>query len=271
MNHRSTLGRRDFLKLFLAGSTVLAAHAFSLQTVFADGLMPVPCSLMLHSRHHRVLPQILDYVREQGYEGITYAEFEAALMGRFTLPARPFLLSIDDLAMARGLPSFDHFARMKETLVNYSFKATFGVITRPDVPQDDALWAEVARWPSQGMALECHTAYHSNLDNPNFETEDYAAEIIEPTRQMQERLGCVVRALITPYGSGYNYQTNLLNPQVVDAARGAGLRFIVGISAGRTPISVPVRRSSLIYLGRIQPYGEGQDAAYDALWQIGRW
>jgi len=267
----SSLKRRDFLKLLAVSGIVFTAQALPFQAALADEAIPMPTSLMLHSRHHRIFPQILDYLTEEGYIGITYRDLENALFGRFSLPEKPILISIDDLCMAQGNPSFEHFASMKNTLVNYGFRGTFGIITRPDCPQDDSRWAEITTWLRDGIALESHTAYHSNLDNPNFDDDDYIAEIVTSAQTIHERTGSDVRALITPYGSGYNYQSDRVNPWVMAACRHAGLRFIVGISEGREALAMRPRPRDVFYVGRIQPWGENEVVIADSIQQIGEW
>ena len=262
------INRRQFLKLTGA---VLLASILTPGRASGSGAEPVsvPPSLMLHSRHRWRLEAILVGLRRGGFEGVTYADLEGALLGQLALPARPVLITIDDVCPARGSPSFAYFAAMKDLLVEYGFKATFSVITRPDVPHDDAAWDQLASWLQDGIRLETHTAYHSNLDNPTFAAGDYEEEIGGSAALIRARTGCDVRALILPYGSGHYAQTGKTNPRIVAACQQAGLRFVVGITGGRTPLPVDIAPDEVLYVGRVGP-GVSDDA-WGALYELAHW
>lgn len=252
MQPQHKLNRRTFLKLALVGGLSLGlSSAFPVSAApLETSVIPIPPSLMLHSRHHKQFPELLDYLVNRGYEGITYDTFYRAALGELALPARPFLLSIDDLSMTKGNPAFKVFRKMKNTLDHYNFKATFGIITRPDVPQDDDLWAEVSAWGGDGYGLESHTSYHSNLNDPSWIEQDYQAEIVDSARVIRLRTGQPVRALITPFGSGYDTEHGVLNPMVADACRKAKIPFVAGIVGGRESIQLPFIQQEVYYCGR---------------------
>ena len=120
-----------------------------------------------------------------------------------------------------------------------------------------------------GIALETHTAYHSILDNPRFIEQDYRAEIVESAQFITERTGVPVCALFTPFGSGYDQETDTINPHVVAACEEAGIRFVVGIAGGRAPIPTAIPSGEVIYVGRVGP-GLTNDAD-GARYEIEHW
>jgi peptidoglycan/xylan/chitin deacetylase (PgdA/CDA1 family) len=158
---------------------------------------------------------------------------------------------------------------MQQHFAAAQFKAVFSVVTRPDLPQDAERWAQVAEWTRAGFELATHTAHHSNLDNPKWLEGDYQAEIVESAALITAKTGQPVRTLVTPYGSGYDTQNRAINPNVLAAARGAGLRFIIGIATGKRYVHMERQAGDIIYAGRIAPGGEY--TVNDALYYIKYW
>lgn len=259
----TTLNRRQFLQYSLSGFA-----AFTLRDLPATpDLLAAPPALMLHSRHHKQFPELLDLLSKRGYAGINYHDLKRAALGEITLPAQSILISIDDISMVQGNPGFKIFRKMKDALVEYGFRGSFAVITRPDLPQDEQLWAEVAAWTQEGISLENHTSYHSNLDNPAFTALDYQAEIIDSAAMIREFSGAAVSALITPFGSGYDPLRERVLPQITAACKTAKLPFIVGIIGGRGMISTPMHSST--YLGRCTMGLDDQNAS--GLFEVEHW
>lgn len=251
----TSLSRRHFLKAILGASIALAVPHIPSALAF-DMPATVPPSVMLHSRHWRVLPDLLTNLRDLGYNGITYIEWEQALLGNVSLPPQPVILSVDDLSCEIGNPAFRYFKRMKNDFVENGFKAVFGIITRPNLKHDPDRWTEVASWVDEGIELATHTSYHSNLDNPKFTGDDYQVEIADSAVMITEKTDQVVRSLITPYGSGYDVEHQTLNPHVLAACRTANLRFMVGITTGQRHVHVDTEAGDVIYTGRANPGNE---------------
>lgn len=269
---KSQWSRRNFLKAMTGAALMAAAGALPSQ-VFASGTeatnIQVPRSLMLHSRHQKQMPELMDFLCEQGYTGITYEDLYQAAVNGQKLPQNPFLLTIDDLSMSVGVPSFKIFEKMKTTLDEYQFKATFAIITRPDLPQDDDLWAEVTAWGAAGYGLENHTSYHSNLDNPKWIEDDYHAEIGDAAWEIRNRTGQPARTVITPFGSGYDHDEKRLNPLIAAACRRARIPFVVGIVGGREAITLPLFDRRASYLGRCTMGIDDTNAS--GIWEVEHW
>lgn len=263
----NTLNRRQFLKTIASAGAALmlpkAAAAAPQNAIY------VPPSVMLHSRHWRVLPDLLANLRDLGYQGVTYNDWEQVILDKATFPLQPVILSVDDLSCEVGNPAFRYFQQMQEDFVEAGFKAVFAVITRPNLQQDEDRWAEIAGWVGQGIELATHTAYHSNLDNPKFIAEDYSSEIVDSAAMIEARTGQAVRTLITPYGSGYDIKNRALNPYVLEACRQGNLRFMIGISTGQRHIHLDTQAGDVIYAGRANP--GNAHTVNDSLYYIKYW
>jgi peptidoglycan/xylan/chitin deacetylase (PgdA/CDA1 family) len=268
--HRTTqteISRRDFLKW--GGAALLSVTMQPWGSPKGAQEIPAPPIFMLHSRHRGLLPRLLDALIGEGYQGITFLDLEQALSGRLELPPQPILITIDDLELARGEPGFEAFTAMKDALVERQFKGVFALITAPQAQQNDDWWAEIATWPAQGIEFATHTAYHSNLDNPTFTADDYYEEIVVSARVIRARAASPVTALVTPYGSGYDYAADSIRPGVLQACQEAHLRFVVGIVGGRVPIPLNPPPDAVIYLGRMPP---GIDGTVDSsLYELHHW
>lgn len=239
--------RRGFLGL----SVMAVAGQFNMARAVSPLMVPVPPILMLHSRHRWLLPRLLDALIKEDYTGITFADLEAALDGA-ALPANPVIITIDDLCMVKGSPSFETFVAMKDSLVERDFKGAFSIVTIPDKPQNDTWWDDLAGWHEQGIELTTHTSNHLNLDDPTLTVDEFRDEISGSAAFIQDRTGQPVRALVTPFGSGYDRPNDVVTPPVAQACAAANIPFVVGIVEGREPISRPAA-DGVIYLGRVPP------------------
>lgn len=250
-----SLTRRQFMQWLTASLAVISRDALLPPLHSHDNarLLAVPPTLMFHSRHRWLLPEIINWLVADGFTGITYLDLEQALYEKMSLPEKPVIITIDDIAMDKGNPNFAAFAAMQATLVQAKFAGVFGVITRPEWQQDAERWAQVAEWTQQHIELATHTAHHQVLDNPHWTDADYDVEITASAQMIAEHTGQPVRTLITPYGSGYNQQQNQLNPAVIAACQRAQIRFVVGIVEGRQPLSSHPAADAVLYLGRTVP------------------
>lgn len=239
----------------------------------------VPPSLMLHSRDGREIftEMLLSSLITNNYLPITYLDW-VRQTDNGNSQGKPVILSVDDITMAQGNGSFETFRRMKEWYEEAGIKAVFGVITRPDLPQDESRWDEVAEWVRQGFELATHTSYHSNFNaadttaRRDFGDQDYRAEIVASAQMIEEEMrkrgiDYKVRTLITPYGSGYSRQQP--NPgvhqQILNACAKTNIRIVVGIVGGREPVVLnpDEKNKEIVYVGRTPPFytqnAEGRD------------
>src|SRR5215468_8000814 len=73
--------RRDFLKTLcaLAGAAILPA--WTIKRADAADSIPVPPTLMLHSKDRWKLQNILAWLKDNQYNSITYGQFASVLQG----------------------------------------------------------------------------------------------------------------------------------------------------------------------------------------------
>lgn len=250
-----SLTRREFIQWLTTSITFIGGEILLPTLASRDEIrtIPAPPSLMLHSRHRWLLPDIVNWLIADGFTGMTYLDLDRVLNAEIELPEKPIIITIDDIAMDKGNPNFETFAAMHDTLVQANFAGVFGVITRPDWQQSDERWAQVAAWTQQHIELANHTASHTMLDNPRWMEADYEIEIVASAQTIAQYTGQAVKTLITPYGSGYHQQRNEVNPAVVAACQRAGIRFVVGIVEGRQPLPLNPAHDDVLYLGRTVP------------------
>lgn len=275
---QTKINRRDFLKMLGAvggyAFLPLDKRLIILPTVPAQ--VNIPPSLMLHSSDGSpdFLPRLLECLQQDGFTLTTYQAWRQGLLTSKPVP-NPVILSIDDISLARsGCASFSVFKQMKEWIKAAGGTAVFGVITQPVIngepqrEQDEARWDMMQTWVEEGFELASHTSYHSNFNavdtgpRPDFRTMDYEAEIVESAQLIETKLGerqidYKVETLIMPYGSGYSYQHPQpeIHPGIVAACRQTNIKFVVGIVAGREPLSRNLfdNAQGTVYVGRIPP------------------
>jgi hypothetical protein len=232
----------------------------------------VPPSLMLHSRHYNLLPQILDLLVAEGYQGVTYTDYWLSMQpGAEPLPEKSIIISIDDLTAVASQGTWDTFIKMQQDAQERGFPVVFAMNTRPNEKQDDDRWAILADLARRNwIEIASHGSYHSNLNNPMFKLDDFRAEIVDSTRMIEAKTGQKVTAFVTPFGSGYDRPTGTVNPRLIDAVKEAGINFVVGILDGRRPLNISdINSESVYYVGRMVP------GAHDSLegfnWEKDHW
>lgn len=276
---QQAFSRRGFLKAagsFFAQAAVTGFDFTHWQTDAVPRQVPVPPSLMLHSSdaHPDFLPQLLEQLNEAGFTAVTYRGWRQLVLEN-RMPAKPIILSIDDISMAsHACSAFPTFVQMKESIRAAGMTAVFGVITEPVIngasrrEQDEGRWDVVRRWLDEGFELATHTSYHSNFNakdsgpRPDFTAVDYEAEIVRSAHLIEAKLAergldYPVKSLIMPYGSGYSYKLtpSQVHLGIVQACRQTHIEFVIGIAQGRTPLSVYslLDAQELAYVGRVPP------------------
>lgn len=281
--------RRQFHKgVALLGGAIMLYPAFSRQ--MANGVIPFPPIMMLHPRHGENITQGLEafmpvftyYLKEDGYETLTLRGWRETLTADPTapdftpLPAKPVILTIDDLAMDRGNPEFLLFKGMHDHLAEEGMVATYGVVTRPHLTQDAERWAEVTAWVEGGFELGTHSAQHSTWNKrdgtprDDWAQENYDVEIVESAQMIEDNTGQSVVTLVTPFGGGFDRAKQEIHPGVAESCRTAGIKFVVGINDGREPISLErLADDEPLYVGRTSP--STHDNAISAIYNVNVW
>ena len=279
---RHTLSRRNFLKgtALFSGAMALLPEA-NTTTIeppipisrYQIQIIPLPPCMMLHSQHGTDMgrdgffPQFLQLVEEQSYTTVTFQSWLTAVLAEDNLPEKPLIISMDDMAMDMGNPAFRYFQDMHDQLAIRNMVGTFGIVTRPNLRQEDSRWELVREWAENGFEMATHTSEHTNFNQrdssarADLTQEHINAEIINSATMIQERIQQPVTALITPYGSGFNRQTQEIHAGIIEACQQANIRMVIGITDGREPISIEALENpdSILYCGRTTP---GNDNAY---------
>jgi hypothetical protein len=245
-------------------------------------MIPLPPSIMLHSQHginmqrEGFFPQFLRLLQEQQYTTITFQSWLCAVLNDTRLPEKPLIVSMDDMAMDVGNPSFQYFRNMHDQLAGQDMVGTFGSVTRPNLRQDADRWDEVRAWADEGFEMATHTSEHTNFNHADssarvdLSQEHIDAEIINSAHMIQGHIEHPVNVLITPYGSGFNRQTQEIHPDIISACQRANIRMVIGITDGRSATSLEsiTDPHSILYCGRTTP---GNDNAYEAIYNVNMW
>jgi peptidoglycan/xylan/chitin deacetylase (PgdA/CDA1 family) len=216
-----------------------------MNTEQVDAALPV---LMYHSvtdapsssaRALSVRPAVfgaqLDYLRREGFTGLTFGELGRRRRTGEPLPARPVVLTFDD-----GYADLVEEALPK--LIEYEFPATVFVTTgwlrdagrhaAGAAPGRMLSWAEVATLSAAGIEVAAHSHSHPQLDQMS--GTRLRADLGDCKRLLEGRLGRPVCSLAYPYG----YSSR----RVRAVAREIGyLQAAAVANATATPTSDPFR------------------------------
>jgi peptidoglycan/xylan/chitin deacetylase (PgdA/CDA1 family) len=143
----------------------------------------------------------LDYLRREGFTGLTFGELGRRRRTGEALPARPVVLTFDD-----GYADFIDEALPK--LIEHGFPATVFVTTgwlrdagrhaAGTAPGRMLSWAQLAKLSAAGIEVAAHSHSHSQLDQ--LSATRLRADLGDCKRLLEDRLGRPVRSLAYPYG-----------------------------------------------------------------------
>jgi peptidoglycan/xylan/chitin deacetylase (PgdA/CDA1 family) len=243
--------RRAFLR-----TASLCALNFALPRALVRAAAPfrVPPTLMFHTKDRWKLPHILAWLRERDYESIGYADLLRALQGASSLPEKPIILTIDDIAPSYVQP---YFMAMAEAVEAAGYRGVFAVVADQPPYRAAKGWAQLRGLAARGWELATHTSYHSYL--PGLKLPDLREEIVRSAEWIAEGVGRAPLSLIAPYGAVYRREREF-DARIFEMAAQAELAFVVGIVGGRF---IAAEAEMPYYVGRI---GIGSDHL-----QTGRW
>src|SRR5258707_680755 len=120
--------RRDFLKTLcaLAGAAILPA--WEIRPAAAAESIPVPPTLKLQN--------ILSWLKDNQYNGVTYAQF-ANVLGNATLPDKPIILTIDDVGSHYIQP---YYPQMIDMINKAGYIGMLGIVTRATPTEKPDIW-----------------------------------------------------------------------------------------------------------------------------------
>jgi len=137
----------------------------------------------------------LSYLWEKGYVSISFDDLANHLTYGTPLPARPVIISFDDVWESQY-----HYAL--PLLAKYSFRATFFVWISVVGLKNHMTWDQVKALSEAGMWIGCHTITHPYLTRVRTD-ETLRREIAGAKRIIEEHIGIPVTSIAYPFGQ-YN-------------------------------------------------------------------
>jgi peptidoglycan/xylan/chitin deacetylase (PgdA/CDA1 family) len=154
-----------------------------------------------------VFEQQLKYLKDNGYQSVSFDDLADCLETGMPLPRRPVILSFDD-----GWEN--QFTYAFPLLQKYQFTATFYVVTNYLDHQNFMALQQLKTMMAAGMTIGGHSRSHPALTG--LDTARRWDEIAASKNWLQERLGVTINTFAYPYGS--------YNPGVVALVKAAGYR-----------------------------------------------
>jgi peptidoglycan/xylan/chitin deacetylase (PgdA/CDA1 family) len=174
----------------------------------------------------------LEYLRDHGYNSITFAEWRDAEKGIKPLPEKPVLITFDDGYMNNyelAYPLLREFG-MKGCifLVYETMEKNNGWHNPATEPWLQMLtWAQIKEMQDSGtIEFGSHTMRHRNLAETPI--DEVRWELTESKKRLEDKLGREMVGFAYPYGSG------AYKPEVRRAALEAGYRFDFSVKQGIT-------------------------------------
>ncbi len=172
----------------------------------------------------------LRWLRQNGYHGITPADWIAALAEDRALPGRPVMLTFDD-----GYRDFVTTAW--PLLQHYGMPATVGIVTDRVGGQadwDSAFgppaplmgWDEISRVAREGAVIASHSATHAAF--PALSAQGVLREALRSRMAIEQALGGAPDTIIYPYGA--------CDPLSTRAVALAGYGLALGTGPGTTTL-----------------------------------
>ncbi len=146
----------------------------------------------------------MDYLFFQGYTPISLYDLDTALLTGTPLPTKPVVLTFDD-------GTVDHFTTVLPVLRQYSFPATFFVITGAADAQDPAYlsWDQIRAMSDAGMDMESQTKSAPDLRGREYDFLVY--ELLGSRESLAAYTGKVSHLFAYPNGQYDNSVLAVLN------------------------------------------------------------
>ncbi len=248
-----SLSRRDFLKALCVVTSGTFLHPqWMLDT--GDKSIAVPPTLMLHSKDRWKLVNILAWLKDNGYNSVTYRQLIAVIKGEAKLPSRPVILTIDDIGTAFIVT---YYLDMIDMIEKAGFIGMLGLVTAKTPSETPAIWKTLREMSDRGWQLDTHTTHHHVL--PQLDTlDELRVEIVDSAKMVEDGIGKAPTSLIVPYAN-VGYSNGKYDERIFKVSAEANLDFVVGMAHGR----VVNTDQPPIYLGRV---GVGVDSVQTGYW-----
>ena len=262
----------------LTASTEGAAHLFPTPT--SPGRA---CSLRVSTVHvpvlmyHRIAPPserghdlpelVLDPQRfdaqlaalwTHGWQTITSSELAAAIDARVPVPAKTFVITLDD-------GHADGYTHALPILAKYGFVATFFVITGRIDRQGRLTWADLGEMQAAGMEIGNHTVGH--VSEAGYSRAQTDAQVVGAQAAISTHLGVLPSSFAYPYGR--------MPPNLVASVKAAGIKVAYTTVRGATEsagtayllprvrVSATTSASGVLWLVRHSGPGPAADGTAD--------
>lgn len=210
--------------------------------------MDTPTTLMFHTKDRWQLANILQWLKDNGYESINYRQLTQAISGQAILPSKPVIISIDDIGSEFINP---YFMAMADITEKANYNGVFAVVTNGTLAANPLNWKTLRELSDRGWELDTHTHTHSSLPEMRSLTE-LRKEIVDSAQWIEDGVGKRPEALIAPFGNvykpGHTGDSTKFDTRIFDLATEAKMNYVVGIVEGR---SIATDRSSPYYVGRV--------------------
>lgn len=135
----------------------------------------------------------LSYLRQAGFETISFEELHFALTWQTELPEKPIILSFDD-------GHRDAYEYAFPLLQKYDYRATFFVFTQPidEYNVDFLTWEMIQEMHQAGMEFGSHSYTHPDMRERDVDFLVY--QIVGSKEAIEERIGEPVRFFCYPAG-----------------------------------------------------------------------
>ena len=174
----------------------------------------------------------MQYLRDQGYEPISFDRLYGALVSGAELPPRPIVLTFDDGYV-------DHYDYVFPILREFGFTGTFFVITGTADNNEPAhlSWSQITEMAAAGMSMQSHTRDHLDLRNRDRDFLIY--QILGSLESLEAHTGQPAQVLCYPAGR--------YDEQVLDMVRQMPIALAVTTESGATHTT-----SNLLELSRLR-------------------
>jgi len=155
------------------------------------------------------------WLRNEGFNTITFAQLDEYFRGDFTLPSNPIILSFDD--------AFDeHYFVVAPILKRFSLGGTFFVHTDWVGKFNCLTWEQVGHLAEAGFEIGSHTRTHPVL--PSLSDAALWDELRQSRATLAKRLGAAPGVVAYPFGES--------DERVQSTARAAGYSLAAGTRDG---------------------------------------
>ena len=167
----------------------------------------------------------MEALARAGWRGISLAEFAASLRGERRAAGREILITFDDAYRGLREHAFPVLRGVGFHGVCFVITDYAGKLNRWDVAYGGRrfahlAWRDIARWQSEGIAFESHTASHPRL--PWVGAAELERELDRSRRAIAAALGTPPTAIAYPFGAE--------TPRETSAAAQAG--YTLGFALG---------------------------------------